>query len=753
MRRRLLLSLVLLLGCDQGPRGYGTRPPTKSGTTTPTGGGGGGSGGTKPSPTLPANLGPALEVAAGGHHACVRRQTGAVQCWGRGGSGELGDGNFRDSPKPVTVADLLDAAQITAGDQHTCARQTAGTVVCWGTNASGQLGDGEGRPGSQSARPVAVRGLTDAIDVRAGKDHTCALRRSGGAVCWGDNRFAQAGGGGDRQVWVTPVAVAALPDAVELAPGASHTCARTKTGKVACWGSGANGQLGDGSSKRPTPAAVPGLADAIAVASGQNHTCALRKAGTVTCWGAGFPRAPTAVPGVKDAVELTAGDDHTCARSKGALLCWGKNDRGQIGDGTLEDRTAAAAVRGLSDVRHFAAAARLTCAVTRGGAAFCWGANDFGALGAGLLPSSGDSEGGVVRNVTGATDITSGDGFSCAVADGGVQCWGAGGLGQLGDGTLADRSLAGPASGLGDAVQVAAGTGHACARRPSGQVACWGQNSSGQLGDGTKAVRTVPVAVQGLGDAALIAAGDQHTCAARKAGGIVCWGKGATGQLGQGKKEDSARPVAVAGSSGGISSLSLGTGHSCAVTAGRSVLCWGANVFGQVGSGHTVGFPELLQPQKVVKVDDAVEVALGDDHGCARRSTGAVACWGKGDTGQLGANVTSNWSTRVPVTGLTSATALTAGRAYACASTPSAVMCWGNDSDGQLGDGTRGGFAKTPVAGQRIGDAVRLAAGHDHVCALRSGGRIVCWGSNQRGQLGDGTTAQALAPLAVADIP
>ncbi|MBL9103445.1 MAG: hypothetical protein JNL82_21040 [Myxococcales bacterium] len=749
--RRLLLPLVLVFGCAQGPRGYGTVAPKKTGgTTTPTGGGTGTGGGTsKPPP--PADLGPALEVAAGGHHACVRRQTGAVQCWGRGGSGELGDGNFRDNPRPVLVADLADAAQIAAGDQHTCARQTAGTVVCWGSNASGQLGDGEGRPGAQSARPVAVKNLGDAVDVRAGKDHTCALRRSGGAVCWGDNRSGQSGGA-DRQVWVTPAAIAALPDAVELAPGASHTCARTRTGKVACWGSGAAGQLGDGSPRRTSPAAVPGLADAIAVASGHNHTCALRKTGTAVCWGAGYPRAPTAVPVLKDAVELAAGDDHTCARSKGALLCWGRNDRGQLGDGTLEDRAGATLVRGVGDVRHFAAAARLTCAVTRGGGVYCWGANDFGALGAGLLPSAGDSDGGVVRNVTGASDLASGDGFSCAVADGGVQCWGAGGLGQLGDGTLADRSLAGPASGLGDAVQVAAGTGHACARRSSGQVACWGQNSSGQLGDGTRSVRSTPVPVQGLADAALVAAGDQHTCAARKSGGVVCWGKGASGQLGQGKKEDSARPVAVAGS-GSVTSLSLGTGHSCAVTAGRSVLCWGGNFFGQVGSGHTVGFPELLQPQKVVKVDDAVEVALGDDHSCARRSTGQVACWGKGDVGQLGANVTSNWSTRVPVTGLTSATALSAGRGYACAATPSAVMCWGDDRDGQLGDGAKGGYSRTPVAGQRVGDAVRLAAGHDHVCAVRSGGRVVCWGSNSRGQLGDGTTAQALAPIAVVDIP
>jgi len=235
----------------------------------------------------------------------------------------------------------------------------------------------------------------------------------------------------------------------------------------------------------------------------------------------------------------------------------------------------------------------------------------------------------------------------------------------------------------------------------------------------------------------------------RRAGPVLCWGKNTTGQLGNGKKDDSARPVGVAASVTQVTQLALGNDHSCALQSGRKVLCWGGNFFGQVGSGHTVGFPELLAPQIVQKVADAVEVSAGDEHTCIRRSTGAVACWGKGDVGQLGANITSNWSTRIPVKDLTGATALGSGRAFSCAAGPGRVMCWGNNSSGQLGNGSRAA-AKVPVAGQAIADTLRLAAGVDHACALRSGGRVMCWGSNQRGQLGDGTTADSLAPLAVA---
>ena len=260
-----LLSVLSLVACQQGPRGYGTP------TTKPTGTGTGSTGSTtKPGPgptaggnpgTPPVNLGPVVEIAAGGDHACVRRG-GNVQCWGAGALGQLGDGNLRDSPRPVTVVDLDDAEQLALGASHSCARQAGGSVSCWGVNGSGQLGDGDGRPGSQSARPVAVRGLEDAVEIRAGLAHTCARKRSGGVVCWGDNRGAQLGNDG-RQAWVAPVQVAGLDDAVELAAGARHTCARTRVGKVLCWGTGAAGQLGDGSSRHPAPGPVTGLADDV----------------------------------------------------------------------------------------------------------------------------------------------------------------------------------------------------------------------------------------------------------------------------------------------------------------------------------------------------------------------------------------------------------------------------------------------------------------------------------------------------------
>src|SRR5690606_7815341 len=136
---------------------------------------------------------PAAAVAAGGTHSCALLRSGAVDCWGSGDSGELGDGNQRNSARPVRVVGLGDVVALALGEQHSCALVRSGGVMGWGSNAAGQLGDGAGRPGALSARPVQVRGLGDAVAIAAGTTHTCAVRKTGQVACWGDNRHAQVG--------------------------------------------------------------------------------------------------------------------------------------------------------------------------------------------------------------------------------------------------------------------------------------------------------------------------------------------------------------------------------------------------------------------------------------------------------------------------------------------------------------------------------------------------------------------------------
>ncbi len=351
---------------------------------------------------------------------------------------------------------------LSLGDSHSCARRADGTVACWGKNLNGQLGNGAMT--EYELLPVAVVGLTDAVELAAAELHTCARRAAGTVVCWGDNSYGQLGNG-TTQPSTTPVPVTGISDAVELVSGQEHFCVRTSGGQVLCWGRNDYGQLGNG-----------GVAQAL---------------------------QPTPVKGLASAVALGAGDFHTCAvLPDSTVLCWGRNDSGQLGDTSLQQQDLPVAVKSLSGAEELTAGLEHTCART-GGAVMCWGVNSDGQLGYGLYDGSlvGSLTPVDAMGVTNAVQIGAGDLQTCARnADGTLACWGHNDVGQLGDGAYANVLIPTPVMNLTDAVEVALGSDHTCARTKDDAVWCWGQDAFGQLGDGdeNKAFASTPVAVMGL---------------------------------------------------------------------------------------------------------------------------------------------------------------------------------------------------------------------------------------------------------------
>lgn len=323
---------------------------------------------------------------------------------------------------------------------------------------------------------------------------------------------------------------------------------------------------------------------------------------------------------------------------------------------------------------------------------------------------------------------------------------------------------------LRDAVGVAVGGEHTCARRASGDVVCWGSNRFGQLGDGTMGhsrcqtsvafdCSPTPVAAAGVTDIVEIAAGTYHTCARRASGAVICWGSNQFGQLGDGSMahslceypsppavDCSLTPVAVLGLADAVE-IAAGSFHTCARRASGQVMCWG----GESGATPTV----------VLGLTDAVEIAVGAST-CARRASGEVVCWGGNGAGQLGDGTMTDSPTPVAVSGLTDAVELSAGDGYphACARRASgAVVCWGSNDTGELGDGIRHstciGFREfdcslTPVTVAGLTDAVEISAGSSSTCARRASGEIVCWGLNHVGQFGDGTMTGSPTPVVAA---
>jgi alpha-tubulin suppressor-like RCC1 family protein len=230
-------------------------------------------------------------------------------------------------------------------------------------------------------------------------------------------------------------------------------------------------------------------------------------------------------------------------------------------------------------------------------------------------------------------------------------------------------SVAQAAVPLHGASRVSAGGAHTCGLMTSGGILCWGGNSAGQLGDGTQMPRATPVGVVGLSSGiSAISAGRDHTCALTVAGGVKCWGLDYDGQLGDGSGAFGVvrlTPVGVVGLAQGVAAIAAGASHSCAVTSAVGVKCWGRNDHGQLGDGTTM---KRLVPVDVSGLASGVAaVALGEYHTCAVMTAGGAKCWGDNDDGQLGDGSMTERHAPANVVGLVGATAITAGDFHACA--------------------------------------------------------------------------------------
>jgi alpha-tubulin suppressor-like RCC1 family protein len=713
-------------------------------------------------------------------------EDGTVRCWGWNDFGQLGNGSLTSTEVPQFVASLFtsndrpaDVRAVVAGAIHTCALRID-TIACWGSNESGQLGDN-----TTTDRTRAVHlGIIGATDLALGFSHTCALLQNGRVRCWGDNTFGQLGTGNRTpQIRATTAAnVSNLTDAVAIGAGLFHTCAVRVNGNVVCWGSNANGQLGNNAKEgqcdpgisscgQTTPQAVVNLSQAVDVVAGETHSCALRADGSVRCWGNNesgqlgdgtFAESldATTVSDLDNVKAVAAGWHHTCAlNASGNVFCWGNNFSGQLGDDTSDNRGEPVPVLDLPiDVIGLAAGNTHACVQRANGTLNCWGFNDFGQLGAqpvGVVSTDPFTVANISGNVPAVT-IDAGPFHTCGIrGNAAVVCWGTNVSGELtgAAGAVANQNPIGPTPALTNAAAVAGGTQHTCVLLTNGTVTCWGRvNTTIQA----------PATVAGLDNVVALAGGDLFRCALLADGTVRCWGEGSLGQLGNGTTDQTA-PVQVNNLSN-VVAITVGIAHACGIRANGTVRCWGANGSGQLGNNTTTtgATPDHVG---VNSLNNARAVAGGAAHTCAIRVTGAVVCWGLNSSGQLGTGNTTSSSVFVPVvnqlrTNLTTVTQTTivandiaAGSFHTCITGGNTrTICWGANADLQVGMANLSGSTRHEIPSLVVMEPVArgrsmIVAGAAHSCALTPSGAPVCWGDSQFGQ--NGRTTDNSSPLTI----
>ena len=321
------------------------------------------------------------------------------------------------------------------------------------------------------------------------------------------------------------------------------------------------------------------------------------------------------------------------------------------------------------------------------------------------LNEPGFQEGSIYTNTT----LSAGGVHTCAILDNGsVSCWGAY---VVGKGIM--TSIPTLISSFGanrTAVAISSGYEYACAILDDGSVSCWGDNYAGQLGDGTTTRRYTPTPTSSLGPgrtAVAIGTGSYHTCVILDNGSVSCWGSNWVGQLGDGTTTDRHTPTLISGLGNGRTAVAISVDDSttCAILDNGLVSCWGSNSAGKLGDGTSTDRHTPTPTSSLGTGRTAVSISGGNLFYCALLDNGSVSCWGWSYFGMWGNQEPSNQTSPILISSL--------------------------------------GTGRTAVA---------LASGMQHACAILDNGSVSCWGYNNVGQLGDGTTTNRHTPTLISSL-
>jgi len=522
--------------------------------------------GTGPSPPVTLMPVPVVgseryaQISLGAEFGCGVTLDRRMRCWGRGDDGQIGDGskNERDAPTLVGQDEIVDWVEVGAGERHACARRATGDILCWGHNGSLELASEMGATRSVPTAIAQPDGAVAWIGLGLGAFHTCAIDDANQLWC--------AGRAGTGALGIESEGSRLAPTAISLrwtslTAGPLVSCGVRDDGQASCWGSNSDGSLGDGTTNSVQAPPAAGVMAAVAIDASLTP-CAIGPgaARTLSCWGrnefsqvgnnsTNNQRTPVALDLMTVPASVVATNEHSCAiDSVGDLWCWGRDGDGQaayISDPMNPTLFWPVPFRPTGGVKWTAVKVGQfhSCGIMMSGDVACWGQDATRQLGPRPNSTTGSTHSPQLVAIPpmpsppGAVDELAVGGYhSCARVGTGVWCWGSGEYGQLGIGTTGVFST--PMQAPGSWATIGAGYNSTCGIQTNGTLWCWGANEYGQLGDGTLLQRTEPTQVGTDTNWATVDLGGNHegthACARKVDGSGWCWGANRYGQLGTG---------------------------------------------------------------------------------------------------------------------------------------------------------------------------------------------------------------------------
>ena len=647
-------------------------------------------------------------VAANYDNSGAITSLGKIYTWGENKAGQLGNGSTNRYFSPVEITSQFPLNEtdgvnkISIGNNFFAVSTNKGRIFTWGYNDEGQLGTGT--KDERSLIPIEI--FADIYlnmgevfaDISLGDKHSAAVTNYGRIFTWGDNVSGQLGDGTNIDSSV-PLEITSQFDInveekiINVDLGNNHSAALTSSGKLYTWGHNINGQLGNGTtSHSTTPVEITSQFSEtpVKVSLGTNYSATITNSGRLFIWGnlaTSGKNTRQSTPVLINyqitihntfsfadnisAIEL--GYYHSAIiTNEGELFTWGRNEYGQLGDGTLVNQMLPVNITGkfsfTTDEKIISVALGYnhSAVLTSFGRLFTWGRNDSGQLGDGstndsLIPIDITAKFNLPEDEK-IMSVKLGSSQSAVVTSmGRIFTWGGNVLGQLGDGTYTNRLLPLDITdkfnlNSGEKlIDISLNSFHVIALTSSGRVFTWGGNEFGQLGDGTTVPQNLPIDITSkfkLYGAKIIKvfSGDSHTAAITNDGRLYIWGYNINGQLGDGTNIDKKTPIEINSklkltSGEKVIDVSLGYSFSMALTNYGRVFTWGKNDLGELGDGTIINknTPQNITTQmNLAEREEITNISVGSNHSAVRTNTGRIFIWGGNSYGQLGDNDSIN---------------------------------------------------------------------------------------------------------------